>query len=175
MLNIQRNRHGQKIALQIMRKKWLKKNSKHILNTSILYFCHSCSSRTTWRYLVYTLLHTTVKRKKKELAAARTYTHTQRSVYFSPLLTARSATLVPLRVCRILLRTTNVMFVMRREMASADMVNEWLAAESYTRAGRSVYGLVLCGSAGGCRKPQAPRRPLRSTFGRRWVASNVNM
>lgn len=30
-------------------------------------------------------------------------------------------------------------------MASADMVNEWLAAESDTRAGRSVYGLSSAG------------------------------
>lgn len=44
--------------------------------------------------------------------------------FFPPLLTARSATLVSLRMCRILLRTTNVMFVMRREMASTDMVSD---------------------------------------------------
>lgn len=41
--------------------------------------------------------------------------------------------LFPLRSSRILLRTTNVVFGMRREMASSDTVHHWLVTERQTQ------------------------------------------
>lgn len=54
---------------------------------------------------------------------ARTHTHTRQSNRFPP------PRWFPLRVCRILMRTASAMFVMRREMASVKMVNQWLPSE----------------------------------------------
>lgn len=138
----------------------------------------SCYIFESGSIIVYTLLHTTIiKKQTKKSWHLRVHTHSHSSVF--PLFSAPID--CALRHVGFLTHVSHSPAHHQRYVCDE-------AGNGVHRHGERVTSCrerhtswpqrlrpVLCGSAGGCRKPQAPRRPLRSTFGRRWVASSVNM